>query len=161
MGVNSIGAGQCNCNALIDRIRQFQGDPARRLDALIQRFLKKVDSDGDGSLSNEELSNLSSEDFSALDTDGNGKLSTDEIKAAAQKLRDAFKQAIEDGQSPRAAFDSVKDTPEGKLLGLIRPGRHHGPPPTPDNAQNSAQSYTITATSISISITSTTLNITA
>jgi hypothetical protein len=164
MSVNPISSSQCNCNSQIDRVRQFQGDPAKRLDALIQRFLKKTDTDGNGTLSNQELSGLSSDDFSKLDSDGDGQISADEIKAAAQKLRDSFKQAVQNGQDPKSVFESLKDTPEGKLLGLLRPGRHHGPPPAPNannNTQSGSQGYSISTTSISISITSTTLNVTA
>lgn len=164
MSISAIGSGQCStCSDQVERVRQFQGGPAKRLDALIERFLNKTDADANGTLGNDEVSALSADDFAALDSDNDGQLNSGEIKAAAQKLRDAFESAIQNGDSPRTAFESLKDTPEGKLVGLLRPGRRQGPPPvTPiNNSLSVSPGYTVNATSISISITGTNLNLTA
>ena len=117
-------------------------DPAKMLDALTQRFVKKSDTDGDGMLSSQELSGLSADAFKALDTNGDGKLNSDEIKAAVQKAMDEIKQAMS-SDDPQKAMSALKDTPEGQLMQLMRPD-HHRDDGQDQNSQSQVSSIQIT-----------------
>lgn len=123
-------------------------DPAKMLEAMIRRFIKKTDGDGDGSLSSQELSGLSADAFKALDANEDGKLSADEIKSALQKALDQMKQALS-SSDPRQALDALKDTPEGQLMQLMRPGKHHRH--QQDEQSQSSSSISIQITQINVS----------
>ena len=122
MSTSAIGS----ISSLYSKSTSTQFDPAKMLDAMAQRFLKKSDKDSDGMLSSQELSGLSADAFKALDTDGDGKLSADELKAAMQKAMDEMKQAMS-SSDPQQAASALKDTPEGQLMQLMRSNHHkHG-----------------------------------
>jgi len=136
MNIDAIGS--LNSVSGSSALRQF--DPTKMLDSMTQRFIKKSDGDGDGMLSSQELSGLSSDAFKALDTNGDGKLSPDEIKSALQKALDQMKQAFS-SNDPQQAIDALKNTPEGQLMALMRPGRHHH---HSQNGQNQTSSIQVT-----------------
>jgi hypothetical protein len=132
------------------------------LDRLIKRLFENSDSDGDGLLSNSEISGLSKDAFTKLDTDGDGKLSADEIKAAVQKQMDAIKQAFETGgrDAARQKVESLKDTPEGQLMQILRPKGHHKTTQVIPTQLSAGQQTTNPQTSmLSISYTSISVNI--
>ena len=138
MSTSAIGS----ISSLYSKNLPTQFDPAKMLDAMAQRFIKKSDKDGDGMLSSQELSGLSADAFKALDTDGDGKLSSDELKAAVKKAMDEMKQAMSSSDSQQA-MSALKNTPEGQLMELMRPHRqHHGG--ESQNAQSQSSSIQIT-----------------
>ncbi len=151
MSTNGIGSISSLLNTLAPK-----ATPSNKMDAMIQRFLKKADSDGDGKLGSSELSGLSSDAMTALDTDGDGKLSKDEIKTAVQKAFDNIKQAMSSG-GDSSALDAVRNSPEGQLMALMRPGKgHHQPKQAQEGQSQQGNSILIQSTSIQINITQTT-----
>ena len=132
----------------LNAIQQF--DPEKMKDNMIKRFLQDNDTDGDGMLSTEELSGLSSEAFAALDTDGDGSLNTDEIKTAMETAMENMKQASS-SMSREEAMSALSETPEGQLMELMRPQE----PPRGMPVQDSDES----SSSINITINQTIYNI--
>lgn len=154
MGMGSINA--ISNASSSSAVRQF--DPGKMLEAMVKRFVKKTDKDGDGSLSGQELSKLSTEAFTALDTDGDGKLSVDEIKSALQKAADQAKQALS-SDDRETALAALKESPEGQLMQLMRAnGRHHHGQGTQQPQSVSGGTTQISSVSIQINITQTTYN---
>lgn len=134
-----------------------QMNPSKMMDAMIQRFLKKTDEDGDGLVSSEELPGLSSDAMTALDTDGDGKLSADEIKSALQRALDTLKEARESGDV-EGARQALKDSPEGQLMALMRPGRGHHAPQAVEGQSSQGTFIFVQSISIQISISQTVYN---
>jgi len=148
MGIDAIGS--LNSISGSSSLRQF--DPAKMMEAMMQRFIKKSDTDGDGMLSSQEVSGLSSDAFKALDANGDGKLGADEIKSALQKAMDQMKQAFS-SSDPQQTLSALKDSPEGQLMQLMRSQmrHHHG---QQSQGQTSSIQITINQTIYNISGTS-------
>jgi len=152
MSTNAISS----LGALLNATRP-QMDRSKMMDAVIQRFLKKTDGDGDGKLSSQELSGLSSDAMTALDTDGDGKLSADEIKSALQKALDTMKQA-RSSDDPSGALQALRNSPEGQLMALVRPGRHHHEESSMGGQSSQGTAIFMQSTSIQITISQTIYN---
>lgn len=145
---NSIGSLSGLLNAAMPHF-----DPSKRMDSMVQRFLKKNDQDGDGKLSAQDLKGLSNDAMKALDTDGDGMLSADEIKSAIQNAMDKIKDAGK-ANGAAGAWQAIKDTPEGELMALMRPGRHHRPQAgTEEQPAQTSSSFSFQYTEVQISIT--------
>ena len=121
-------------------------DAAKAADKLTTKLIQKKDTDGDGQLSNSELSGLSEDDFKALDANSDGKLSADEVKAVLKKqvqgLRDAFKSSGKSGAQDY--LNSLDGTAEGNLLKLAIPKLFaNGASSTSNTTQSSLQSGSV------------------
>lgn len=79
-------------------------------------FFQKMDKNGDGKITTEEVTALSDEHFNRLDTNGDGVVTREESEAAHQKMREEF--------AKRHAEKKQKRAPEGKEK---RERTHRGP----------------------------------
>lgn len=90
--------------------RERRGDPAQRIQRLLQRF----DKDGDGALSKEELPERFAERLMRADADGDGKITPEEFtKAAEQRRAERGAGDAGDGSRGRGAFGMRGTFPEG------------------------------------------------
>lgn len=90
--------------------------PAGRHGRMLQRF----DTDGDGTISMEEFSDIGMGDLLDGDTDGNGELSVAEIKAAMEKRREArmaemFKRRFDVDGDGKITVAELKDRQEKRF----------------------------------------------
>lgn len=61
------------------------------IDDLISEVMSKNDANGDGLLTADELSGVSSENFSSMDTNGDGSLDSDELTSSFTSIMDSMK----------------------------------------------------------------------
>lgn len=134
---------------------------------MVNRFLTKNDSNGDGTLSSSELSGLSADAFSSIDTNGDGKLSPAELTAALQRQLDALTQAFQSGgvSGVQDYLKSIQNTPQGEIIQAVMPHlfnhSQQGTQGTQNNALPGAVSswfkFVIQQTQLSITTSSTNL----
>jgi len=97
--------------------------------------IQRMDSDGDGGLSQSEVSDLSSDAFSELDSDGNGILSSEEMSTAFDSLEGVDQS-------------SLSSTAAGQLLDATKP-TDGPPPPPPGGASKSEMADSMTSSVLS------------
>lgn len=98
----------------------YETDSANLASKLTTRILKNRDSDGDGYLTNSDLSELSSDEFSKLDSDSDGKLGSDELNTAFKDQMDAIKVLTQSGTSTSGnIFSILRHTAAGKLMKAV------------------------------------------
>ena len=56
------------------------------------KFLKKLDTNGDGAVSKDEFMSKQEEHFSKMDADGDGSVTADEMKAAKKEMKAKWKE---------------------------------------------------------------------
>jgi len=71
-------------------------DAAKAAEEVSNKFIDELDTDGDGVLSNEELS-LASDEFAEIDTDGDNLVSQEELKTSMQSQMEEMKAKFEAG----------------------------------------------------------------
>jgi hypothetical protein len=132
MNINAVSSiisqNQTNFSMPMGKPRGGPADPSQIPDAMAKDVIGRNDANGDGSLSSDEISGLSTDDFAKLDASGDGTLGQDEIKTAVQTQMNALKQEF-DANGPEGVqkkLESMKDTPEGKLIQALIPQGPNG-----------------------------------
>lgn len=126
---------------------------------LTSRLLKNRDTDGDGYLTNTDLSELSSKEFSTLDTDGDEKLSTSEINAAFKAQMESIQAATKWGN--RGALTALRKTASGKLMQAMRKAATTTTTSSSTSSSTSSTSSSSSSTTASSSSSSSLLDVTA
>lgn len=100
----------------------YQVDSSALAGQLASQILDKRDSDGDGYLTNEDLSELFSDNFKKLDTDSDGKIGADEIESAIATQIENLKLASQTGD--QGALALLRNTAAGQLMQAARSSKH-------------------------------------
>jgi Ca2+-binding EF-hand superfamily protein len=104
---------------------QGKHNPERRA----ERMMKRLDTNGDGKVSLDEVHAQASAAFKTFDADGNGEVTRDEIKVKRQAFREVRKEwrAARDktGAEKTAAMEKVKAMRPAMLPGMGRKGFKH------------------------------------
>jgi hypothetical protein len=105
---------------------------------LTSRLLTNRDSNGDGYLTNSDVSELSSDAFSKLDTDGDGKLGSSEITSAFEAQLDNIKLAAQSGG--RGVLAALRKTPAALLMQASKTASQPAASTTTTNSTSSSTS---------------------
>lgn len=144
-------------NSIYGNSRPKPKDPSEMLSEVTSKYLDSNDADGDGLLSSTEATGLSSDTFSKIDTSGDGKLSQEEMITAAKTQMEAMRAKFEANASSQTQGTTETTTTESsddELLRALMPngpggGRPPGPPPGPPPDATSSTDSTSSSTSTS------------
>lgn len=126
----------------------YTTDSSKLAAKLTSRLLEARDTDGDGYLTNSDLSELSDDEFSQLDSDGDSQLSSDEINSAFIDQMDAIKLATQSGTTGSGTLSILRNTAAGKLMQAMKTTAASS-----TTASSSTTSSTTTGTSSILDIT--------
>ncbi|WP_425102452.1 EF-hand domain-containing protein [Tropicibacter sp. S64] len=94
--------------------------------AMMEAWFAKVDADGDGKVTPEEIEAFKQARFTEADTDGDGFLSADEMSAYGEKMR-AEREAMRKQARAQAMLDRIDTDKDGKVsaeeAAAMMPGR--------------------------------------